>query len=211
MNQNNKPHIIVITGSVATGKSTVTKIVRDLGYEVLDCDQIVHNGYESKSNMYKEVVNLFGDGILKSDESIDREKLGKIVFSDSAKLDKLNSIVHKSVVEQLNDGIDKSTDDIIFLDIPLMIETSKSLVKYGLKYDEIWLVYINPDLQKQRLADRAIKENKDVDETLKIIENQLPIDKKKNYADKIIDNEGTIDDLKQKITQLISDISNKIQ
>lgn len=211
MNQNNKPHIIVITGSVATGKSTVTKIVRDLGYEVLDCDQIVHNGYESKSNMYKEVVSLFGDGILKSDESIDREKLGKIVFSDSAKLDKLNSIVHKSVVEQLNDGIDKSTDDIIFLDIPLMIETSKSLVKYGLKYDEIWLVYINPDLQKQRLADRAIKENKDVDETLKIIENQLPIDKKKNYADKIIDNEGTIDDLKQKITQLISDISNKIQ
>lgn len=211
MNQNNKPHIIVITGSVATGKSTVTKIVRDLGYEVLDCDQIVHNGYESKSNMYKEVVNLFGDGILKSDESIDREKLGKIVFSDSEKLDKLNSIVHKSVVEQLNDGIEKSTDDIIFLDIPLMIETSKSLVKYGLKYDEIWLVYINPDLQKQRLADRAIKENKDVDETLKIIENQLPIDKKKNYADKIIDNEGTIDDLKQKITQLISDISNKIQ
>lgn len=211
MNQNNKPHIIVITGSVATGKSTVTKIVRDLGYEVLDCDQIVHNGYESKSNMYKEVVNLFGDGILKSDESIDREKLGKIVFSDSEKLDKLNSIVHKSVVEQLNDGIDKSTDDIIFLDIPLMIETSKSLVKYGLKYDEIWLVYINPDLQKQRLADRAIKENKDVNETLKIIDNQLPIDKKKNYADKIIDNEGTIDDLKQKITQLISDISNKIQ
>ncbi len=206
MNQNNNPYVIVITGGIATGKSEASKYLRELGYTVLDCDLIVHNGYEKDSDLYKILVDTFSEVILDDDKYIDRQKLGKIVLSDNEKLNKLNSLVHKYVVDELLYGIKNTRDKLIFLDIPLMFEQKEALDNMGLKYDEIWLIYVSEETQKQRLVQRAIKENKDLEQTLTIIKKQMPIEEKKILADKVINNEGSIENLRKDILKLIQNI-----
>lgn len=206
MNQNNNPYVIVITGGIATGKSEASKYLRELGYTVLDSDLIVHNGYKKGSDLYKVLINTFSEAILDDDKYIDRQKLGNIVLNDNEKLSKLNAIVHKYVVDELIDGINKSNDKLIFLDIPLMFEQKDALSNMGLNYNEVWLVYISEETQKERLTQRAILENKDVNQTLSIIKKQLPIEQKKLLADKIINNEGSINNLRHNILELIKNI-----
>lgn len=206
MNQNNNPYVIVITGGIATGKSEASKYLRELGYTVLDCDLIVHNGYEKDSDLYKILVKTFSEVILDDYKYIDRQKLGKIVLSDNEKLNKLNSLVHKYVIDELLYGIKNTMDKLIFLDIPLMFEQKEALDNMGLKYDEIWLIYVSEDIQKQRLAQRANKENKDLEQTLTIIKKQMPIEEKKTLANKVINNEGSIENLRKDILKLIQNI-----
>jgi len=206
MNQNNNPYVIVITGGIATGKSESSKYLRELGYTVLDCDLIVHNGYEKDSDLYKILVKTFSEVILDDYKYIDRQKLGKIVLSDNEKLNRLNSLVHKYVVDELLYGIKNTRDKLIFLDIPLMFEQKEALDNMGLKYDEIWLIYVSEKTQKQRLVQRANKENKDLEQTLTIIKKQMPIEEKKILADKVINNEGSIENLRKDILKLIQNI-----
>ncbi len=206
MNQNNNTYVIVITGGIATGKSEASKYLRELGYTVLDCDLIVHNGYEKDSDLYKILVDTFSEVILDDDKYIDRQKLGKIVLSDNEKLNRLNSLVHKYVVDELLYGIKNTMDKLIFLDIPLMFEQKEALDNMGLKYDEIWLIYVSEETQKQRLVQRANKENKDLEQTLTIIKKQMPIEEKKILADKVINNEGSIEYLRKDILKLIQNI-----
>ncbi len=206
MNQNNNPYVIVITGGIATGKSEASKYLRELGYTVLDCDLIVHNGYKKDSDLYKILVDAFSETILDDDKSVDRQKLGKIVLSDNEKLNKLNSLVHKYVVDELLSGIKNTRAEIIFLDIPLMFEQKEALDNMGLKYDEIWLIYVSEEIQKQRLVQRANKENKNLEQTLTIIKKQMPIEEKKILADKVINNEGSIENLRKDILKLIQNI-----
>ena len=206
MNQNNRPYIIVVTGGIASGKSEASKFLRSIGYTVLDCDFIVHEGYRKKGDLYLSLINEFGNEILDEFNYIDREQLGKIVFSDNKKLIKLNNIVHKYVVDELKKGIEVCKDKVIFLDIPLMFEQQKALNEMGLIYDEIWLIFVNEEIQKYRLTQRAKQDNKNIEETLKIIKKQIPLEEKKLLADKIINNEGTIQELQQEILELIKQI-----
>jgi len=211
MKQNNEPYVIIITGSIGTGKSTAVDIIKKLGYEVLDSDKIVHDGYNVGRKMYDEVLNFFGTGIIDCDGKINRQKLGRIVFSDKEKLMKLNDIVHKFVIEELINGVKSCDENVIFLDIPLVLEEKENLVKFGLYYDEIWLVYVNLNLQKERLKNRALSENKKPDDVLKIIEKQIPIEMKKSMVDEVLFNEGTIEELKSQIEKLLKKKVNKFR
>jgi len=203
MKQNNKPCVIIITGSIGTGKSTAVSIIKKMGYEVLDSDIMVHEGYNVGRRMYYEVLNFFGTGIIDCDDKINRQKLGELVFSNEGKLKKLNDIVHKFVIEELIHGVENCNDKIIFLDIPLALEEKENLMKFGLEYDEMWLVYVNSNLQKERLKNRALSENKEPDDVLKIIEKQIPIEMKKNMVDEVLVNEGTIAELQSQIEKLL--------
>lgn len=202
MKQNNKK-IIVITGSIGTGKSTAVNVLRKLGFNVLDSDKIVHDGYNKGDELYCKVVDYFGKEILNEDESINRQKLGKIVFNDEVKLIELNKIVHVYVFSKLMKGVLECMDEVVFLDIPLVLENLKQEKEYGLKFDEIWLVYVSPEIQIERLKQRAIKENKNPEDVLNIINKQIPIDDKVSMVDEIIDNEGTIGELEIKIKELL--------
>lgn len=194
--------VIVITGSIGTGKSTAVNIIKDLGFHVLDSDKIVHEGYNKDNELYHNVVNYFGEEILNEDQSINRMKLGRIVFNDEECLKTLNKIVHIYVINVLMKGVEESNSNVIFLDIPLILENLKQEKEYGLKFDEIWLVYVSPETQIERLKSRAIKENKNIEDVLNIIKKQIPIDEKVSMVDEIIDNEGTIEELEIKIKEL---------
>lgn len=202
MKQNNKK-VIVITGSIGTGKSTAVKIIKNLGFLVLDSDKIVHEGYNKGGDLYFNVVERFGKEILNFDGTINRQKLGKIVFNDEKKLKDLNKIVHVYVIHKLMKGVEECNDEVIFLDIPLILENLQQEKEYGLEYDEIWLVYVSPETQKERLRQRAISENKNPEDVLNIINKQIPIDEKIAMSDEIIDNEGTIEELEYKIKELL--------
>lgn len=204
MMQNNRPRVIIITGSIGTGKSTAVNVIIEMGFKVLDSDQIVHDGYKVGKKMHDEVVKYFGAEILGCGGEINRKKLGEIVFSNEANLEKLNKIVHRFVVKELVSGIENSNEKIIFLDIPLLLEEKDKLEEYGLIYDEIWLVYVNSDLQKDRLRKRAISENKNPEDVLKIIDKQISIELKKTMVDEVIFNEGTIQELRKQIETLLT-------
>lgn len=195
-----RPRVIVITGGVATGKSTAVEILMDLGYRVLDSDKIVHEGYNIGSNLYYKVLRHFGEEILGEDKTIDRQKLGKIVFNDGEKLSQLNEIVHAYVYESLKEGIEKSSEDILFLDIPLLFETKDA---HEIIYDEVWLIYVSEVVQRQRLIERAIREKKRPEEVLKIIDRQIAIDEKLSMVDEVINNEGSKEELRRKIKKLL--------
>lgn len=199
----NKKKVIVITGSIGTGKSTAVNVIKGLGYQVLDSDKIVHDGYNKGEALYHDVVECFGKEILNEDGSINRQKLGKIVFNDEESLRNLNKITHVHVIQKLMKGIDECEDDVIFLDIPLILENLKQEREYGLSFDEIWLVYVSPETQIERLIQRAVKENKNPEDVLKIINKQIPINEKVAMADEVIDNEGTIEELENKIIKLL--------
>ena len=202
MMQNNIK-VIIITGSIGTGKSTAVNIIKNLGYKVLDSDKIVHDGYNKGEDLYHKVVERFGQEILNEDKSINRQELGKIVFNDDESLMELNKIVHIYVAEKLMQGVEECKDEVIFLDIPLMLEKLKQEKKYALKYDEIWLIYVSPETQVMRLRQRAIMENKNPEDVLNIINKQIPIDEKAAMSDEVIDNEGTVEELELKIKQLL--------
>ncbi len=197
------PHITVITGGIATGKSQVTNYLRSLGYQVLDCDKIVHDGYKINRSLYETLLESFSDNILDENKNIDRKVVAEIIFSDDKKRALVNKIVHKYVVDELMKSVKDCKDNIIFLDIPLMLEEKDALIEMGLKYDDIWLVYVNPQIQKKRLSKRALEEGKNVEQVLKVIDKQMSIDDKVKIVDKIINNEGSLSDLKNNVDLLL--------
>ncbi len=200
---NNKPRIIIITGGIGTGKSTAVNILIQIGYQVLDSDKIVHDGYGVGEDIYIKVLKNFGMGIINDDHTLNRQKLGRIVFNDEKSLKKLNEIVHTYVYDKLIEGIKSCNDKVIFLDIPLAFEERENIDKFNLKYDEIWLIYVNSSIQAERLTKRAVSENKNPDDVLKIIGRQIPIEEKRKMADEIIINEGSVEELKHEIEKLL--------
>jgi dephospho-CoA kinase len=118
------------------------------------------------------------------------------VFADDKKRKEINKIVHKLVVEELNEAIANTEQKIVFLDIPLAIEENEKLNEYGLNYDELWLVYTNRELQLKRLLER---DSRGEEESLRIINAQMDMDEKRKYADKIIENDETLGKLKKQI------------
>ncbi len=140
---------------------------------------------------------------MNDDGTINRQKLGSIVFNHEESLKDLNRIVHVYVIRKLMEGVAESGGETVFLDIPLILENLEQEKEYGLKYDEIWLIYVSPETQRERLRQRALKENKNPEDVLNIINKQMPIEKKVLLADEVIDNEGTIEELGTRIEKLL--------
>lgn len=202
MKQNNCK-IIGLTGGIATGKSTVTKFLIEKGYKVIDADKIARKVVEINCPAYKEIVEEFGVEILNKDLTIDRMKLGSIVFNSEEKRKKLNSIIHPRVFQEISNLILNycKNEKIVFLDVPLLIEELDSFKKYNIDIDEIWLVYSDKDKQIERLMQR---DNFTYEEAEKRINSQLPMKIKKKYADRIIDNNRNIKELKNTVDDIIN-------
>ncbi|WP_026893774.1 dephospho-CoA kinase [Clostridiisalibacter paucivorans] len=201
--------IIGITGGIATGKSTVTKILLDKGFTVIDADKIAKKVVEIGEPCYVDIVDVFGKKILNEYLEIDRKKLGDIIFKDEEARKKLNRIVHPKVFDEIKKHINLNElkNKIIFLDIPLLIESIKEMGQNDIYADEIWLIYVELDTQIDRLMNRD-KISKD--EALMKINAQMSLEEKKQYADRIIYNDGTIEELKIKISKIIDEVEFKL-
>lgn len=178
--------IIGLTGSIASGKSTVSLMFDDFNIPVIDADKLAREVVYPGEAAYKEVVETFGKEILREDKTIDRERLGEIIFADETKRKTLNAIVHPAIRERMlekKDAFISSGEKCIVLDIPLLFES-----KLEHFVDKIIVVYVDEDVQLERLMARneLTKE-----EALQRIHSQMSIKEKAKLADTIIDNNGT--------------------
>lgn len=192
-----KSRIIGLTGSISTGKSTVSNYLKEKGYKVIDADEITHELMQKGNANYVKIVEHFGDSILDENFEIDRKKLSKIVFSDENELKMLNNLTHPNIFNKIKKTIEISDEKIIFLDIALLIEFIKD-EKWDISLDEIWLVYVNRNIQLERLIKRN---NFSKEEANSRINAQMNIDEKIGYADFIIHNDRDLEYLYEQIDE----------
>jgi dephospho-CoA kinase len=198
-----KTIIIGVTGSFGTGKTTVAEIFKTLGAALLDADKLAHGAFKKGMISYRQVVKNFGSGILDKFGKIDRTKLAHLVFRNKRSLSKLCSIVHPIVIATMKESIRKisnsGTAPAIVIDAPLLIEA-------GLHNIVDYLIVVKTSRQTQ--IKRAIKKtgltNKDVISRMK---SQLPLAKKIQMADYIVDNEGSKNDTKKVVKKIWEEIT----
>lgn len=180
--------IIGLTGSISTGKTQVSNYLRDRGEKVIDADLIAREVVDLGA-VKEKIKEAFGDDIYKDDE-LDRKALGEIVFRDKEKRQVLNEIEHPEIYRIILEEI-KNSKGRVFVDIPLLFESQHLNEKYGLDFDEVWLVYVNRETQVKRLIkrDRISKGY-----ALEKINSQMSVEDKKIMADVIIDNSGSLEE-----------------
>ena len=196
---------IGITGGIATGKSTVTNMLKERGYIVIDADKIAREVMEKGETAYNEVVEFFGEDILDKNNNIDRKALGDIIFKDKNLREKLNNIVHPHIYKKIKLKILEygKKEKIIFLDIPLLIEELDSFKEHEIYFDEIWLVYLDRKIQLDRLIKR---DSINREQALNKINAQMSIELKKKYATRILDNSGDLIALEKQLDEILKEI-----
>ncbi|MBP2028118.1 dephospho-CoA kinase [Acetoanaerobium pronyense] len=172
-----------LTGSIGTGKSTVTKYLLERGYKVIDADKISRDVVKKGEIGYFKLLDYFGKEIIDKEENIDRQKLSKIVFSDKEKLEKLNSILHPVIIDKISEleNVYKNKGEaIVFIDAPLLIET-----KLYENVDKVVLITADEDIQIKRIIKR---DNIDETKARRIINAQMSFEEKRVFADFILKN-----------------------
>jgi len=190
--------IIGLTGNIATGKSVVSEMLERLGARAIDADALVHELMEKGTPVWQAVVQEFGpsaalrrgsghgQGILRSDGSINRKRLGSIVFADEAALHRLEAIVHPAVIARTEELIESSQESVIVVEAIKLIEAGMDKA-----CDALWVVTCSREQQLARLVkQRGLTE----EEAQQRIKAQPPQEAKLALADVVIDNSGSLDE-----------------
>ncbi len=186
-----------LTGGIASGKSTVAAMLREMGFAVLDADSLAHKLMEPGHPAYDEIAHEFGAAIFDSSGRIDRAKLAAVVFADRAKLDRLNAIVHPRVKEallhQLEEWAREGARDAAFVEAALLVEAG-----YDKELDGMVVAWSRPEQQLERLRARGLSE----EEAGRRIAAQLPVAEKLSYATEKIDCSGSPEDTRRQVEAL---------
>lgn len=191
--------IIGLTGGIGTGKSTVSAMLKAKGIMVIDSDQIAREVVEPGSKALAQIVAHFGQEVLLPDGRLNRKALGVRVFGNEEERKRLMEITHPAIFAETEKRISEAKrngEALIVLDSPLLIETGRYK-----QTDLVVLVYADEETQLQRIMSR---DNLTEEEARYRINAQMPIDEKRQYADIIIDNRGTIEELEVQVAQLLN-------
>ncbi len=194
--------VIGLTGGIGTGKSEVSRVLAELGAAVVDADKVAHEVYEPGTAGWREVVDTFGEDVLDTIGRIDRKKLAGLVFNDNTSLGKLNAIVHPKVRQLLEDRLgelNRRGTKIVVVEVPLLIEAIRQEARWTRMIDEIWVVAATEDQVVERVQARS-----DLDEEAikSRIRSQTAQDERAKYADVVIDNDGSLEGLRHKVSKL---------
>ena len=200
--------IVGLTGGIVGGKSTVASMLRDLGAKIVDADELGHSVMLPYRPAWKKIIRLFGKDILQNNLNIDREKLGKIVFTNQTLLKKLNEITHPEIIKLIKKEINlvrnktHNQEKILIIDAALIYEA-----KMDRLMDKIIVVYINEDEQIKRLIKRN---NLSKEEALQRIKSQMPMKEKVKMADYVIDNSNSLDKTKKQVEKIWKNLVSRI-
>src|SRR3974390_322666 len=176
-----------LTGGIASGKSAVAAMLRDLGFPVLSADAVAHHLMEPGQEAHGEILREFGSGVAATDGVIDRAKLAAIVFADPAKLARLNAILHprveKAMLAQFEEWEKSGVRDAGFVEAALLVEAG-----FDKKLDGLVVAWCEPEQQIERLLARGMSEL----EARRRVGAQMPVEEKKKHATYSIDCSGTI-------------------
>ena len=204
--------VIGLTGGIGTGKSTVSQILREKKFPVIDLDTISHEVIKIPK-VIEKIVENFGKEVFENSGNfenennairISREKLGKIIFENKEKRLLLNSIMHPEILHTMREQISKYKSEknkIIFVEVQLLFE-----VQWEKEFDYILLISAKKSTQIRRILERDKRSEIDA---LNIINSQLSLDEKKKRSDFVIENDGNIEELKEKIDKFLEYLETK--
>jgi dephospho-CoA kinase len=197
--------IVGLTGGIASGKSTIADMFKKEGAYIIDLDMISRKVVKPGKPAWRDVVHIFGKEVLNEDQTLNRKKVGDIVFSDAEKRKKLERIIHpKIAAEKLMEikGIAKKDNQaIVIIDIPLLIETNKQDT-----VDKVVLVYTSPQGQVERLVKR---DGLSLEDAHKRLTSQMPIEDKKKYAHYIINNDGPLGKIQKEVKEIFRELKKE--
>jgi len=189
------PRVIGLTGGIGSGKSTVSGMLADLGARVVDADKIGHFVYRPGSEGFRAVVDAFGRGVIAADGTIDRARLGAVVFSDPEARARLNAIVHPLIGAELAARIAAARDD--GYDGPVVVEAA-ILIEAGWRaiVDQLWVVSVKRETAIARVVGSRNLSRADVERR---IDTQLSDAERRRQADVVIENDGDLDTLRAQV------------
>lgn len=190
-----------LTGSIATGKSTVARMFSERGIPVIDADQIAREVVAPGSEVLQKIADHFGRGMLQPDGALDREKLGAVVFEQPEERETLNQIIHPAIRKEMKEQAEKAESqghELVVMDIPLLFENNLAYM-----VDKTAVVYIPEELQKQRLIKRNNYTEKEAEQR---ISSQISIEEKKNKADFVVDNSAGLEQTEKQIADLLREL-----
>lgn len=193
-----------LTGSIAVGKTFVCDVFRGLGCHVLDADVAAREVVKPGTVGLQQIEHSFGQDVLQTDGTLDRQKLGAIVFSDESKRKLLDSILHPLIIELQDEWIEdvrqRDPDGIVIVDAALMIESG------GYKrFDHLIVVWCDPEVQLRRLMTRDGLSEEDA---AKRIASQMPQEEKKRYADHLIDTSEGFDSTREQVRDVFEKLKS---
>ncbi|SFM43633.1 dephospho-CoA kinase [Thermodesulforhabdus norvegica] len=189
---------IALTGGIASGKSTVSSMLKELGCEIIDADQIAREIIQPGTNCWKRLRELLGPAAFSENGSLKRMELRMKIAKDPELRKRINAITHPYIIESMEETwrkhITSHPERIVIFDIPLLFESRRSD-----SFNFIIVVYVPPEVQIARLIKR---DRISYDEAAKMIDMQIPINEKARRADWIIDNSGSFEQTKKQVHQL---------
>ncbi|SDX59874.1 dephospho-CoA kinase [Salimicrobium album] len=192
--------VIGLTGSIATGKSTVSRMFAEWDIPVIDADKLSREVVEPGEAAYEKIVDFFGDKVLLHTGEIDRPALGKIIFGDEEKRKQLNAIVHPEVRKRMiekREYYKEQGENAVVLDIPLLYESG--LTDY---VNRTMVVFVDEGVQLQRLMERDGSAREDANER---IASQINIEEKARMADAVINNNGSVEETKIQVRKQLEE------
>ncbi|HEA83808.1 MAG: dephospho-CoA kinase [Thermodesulfobacterium sp.] len=187
---------IAITGNLGTGKTTILKILQDLGFSTFSCDEAVKELYEDL-DVKEGIVKIFGKEILETEGEINKKRILEKILKDQELKKRLENILHPLVKEKFLEFIkENEKEKVIFAEVPLLFE-----VGWESLFDEIWVVSCSEKTQKERIAKKGLEENIGSE----ILKFQLPLKEKEKRAHKIVFSEKDIKELKEEIKEMLKE------
>ncbi len=194
---------IALTGNLGSGKSTVGRFFQEAGFHVLDADRIIRSFYEEKGEVYRKVVEAFGDRVLDREGNIDRKTLAQIVFSDPQSLRLLESITHSELYRRLDEEFRRLPQKSI-----VVVEASLLIEKGTYRNYHITLLVYAP---YQLCRERALKAGYSPEDFERRWANQMPPEEKKKYAHFIVENTQTLEALRSRVFELARVFKNWVE
>ncbi len=190
--------VIGVTGGLCTGKTTVARFFAELGAEVLDADEIAHQVMRPDEEPWEQIGDAFGEDVLDKDRTINKKRLAKVVFESREALKRLEGIVHPAVIGEIQKNLiqikAKRPTSFVVIDAPLLIEA-------GL--DKIVDVLVVVKISGEKQIERAVSSGRITrDQAMKRIAYQLPLTKKIEKADYVIDNSGFLDQTRRQVERI---------
>ncbi|HOQ75094.1 MAG TPA: dephospho-CoA kinase [Thermoclostridium sp.] len=192
--------IIGVTGGIGAGKTTVSAILKEMGAEVIDADHISRKVTQPGEPAWKEIIDYFGQEVVLPDETIDRKKLASMVFNSEEKRRKLEAIIHARVIHEMEKRIstlrEAGYDGIVVLDVPIPVRRGFLDI-----VDAVWVVVCPEEERIRRIMARSGMDRAEAESRIR---SQLPQEEYIRLADAVIENNGDLETLRQKIAGLLS-------
>ncbi|MDE7385481.1 MAG: dephospho-CoA kinase [Anaeroplasmataceae bacterium] len=193
--------VVGITGGIASGKSTVCQYLISLGYVVIDSDLISKDLSQKGKPIYKAILETFGPTYFLTNLELDRKKLGRYIFENPLAREKLNAITHPLIVEEMKNLIQKTEENLIFLDIPLLFEAKLSYL-----CDTIVCVYVDKETQLKRLMNR---DGISKEYALSKIASQMSLEEKKNKSNYVIESMESFEETKENVRKILKKLKGE--